>query len=79
MILREGVRYSMRVGVINNVGYLVLFEINGVVIDIFLLIVSIMIKFCLFCCIYYLILFERSLIIKVLGFVLIFYCIKYLY
>lgn len=57
----------MRVGVINNVGYLVLFEINGVVIDIFLLIVSIMIKFCLFCYIYYLILFERSLIIKVLD------------
>lgn len=69
----------MRVGVINNVGYLVLFEINGVVIDIFLLIVSFMIKFCLFCCIYYLILFERSLIIKVLEFVLIFYCIRYLY
>lgn len=56
----------MRVGVINNVGYLVLFEINGVVIDIFLLIVSIMIKFCLFC--YYIYNWWRCVNNYIIGF-----------
>ena len=33
LTLREGARYSVRVGAINNAGYLASFETNGVVID----------------------------------------------
>lgn len=40
LFLRNGVKYIMRVGVINYVGFLVLFEINGIVIDIILLVVN---------------------------------------
>lgn len=57
----------MRVGAINNAGYLASFETNGVVIDTSPPIVSIMTKSCLFCYIHYLISFERSLITKVLD------------